>query len=265
MGIVVLLILFTVATFPILIIPILISGAVFFIWVTSQDKKLKARRKAEYELKWNAEAVFERRVKHALIYEGRKWTRNTSIEVGAKKFVGNSYVGIIKTVNGLELWHCIHAHEKAFRKSRKYSFQSNPSITAARSCAQKELTKNYAKYVELGKTKKTGIRHKRSRLENSFYEPIYDTLKTFNFCCAYCGISGLTKDSTHKDHVVPIHVGGENSSENMLPVCSNCNLAKGTKSVFQFLLELESKNGVLPPWILNSPTWQSFRYKKLDE
>lgn len=248
-------------SFPILIIPLVIIGLVALIWIYFQDKKEKAIRQAQYDLKWNADAVFERRLKLAQSYERRKWIKNVSVEVGAKKFVGNSYSGLIKTSTGLELWRCDHAHEKFRKKTRRYSFQPNPSIEAARDCAQKELTKNYSRYLDLGKNKKTGIRHKRSRLENSHYEPIYDTLRAFKYSCAYCGISGLDKESTHRDHVVPLHIGGENSSENMLPVCSTCNLSKGTKSVFQYLLEVETKNGVLPSWVRNSATWQEFRYR----
>jgi hypothetical protein len=48
----------------------------------------------------------------------------------------------------------------------------------------------------------------------------------------------------------------------MLPVCSECNLAKGAKSVFQFLIGIESRDGFLPPWVQDSPTWREFRYKE---
>ena len=258
-AILVLLALFLVGTFPILLIPLLFGGLAFVFWISYSDKKEKAFRKAQYDLKWNVEAVFERRLSYAKLFEGSTWTRNVSLEVGAKKFIGNSYSGIIKTVTGLEIWRCDHAHEKHRTKSGRFSFQVNPSIEDARKCAQKELTKNYARYLALAKTKKGGNRHKRSKMENVSDESIYDTLKAFSFQCAYCGLSGLTKENTHRDHVVPLHVGGRNTSENMLPVCAECNLAKGTKSVFQFLLEIEARNSSLPFWVLNSSTWQEFR------
>lgn len=247
--------------YPPIIVLYLIAGLIFWIWISNQDKKAKAIRKAEYDKKWNPEAVFERRLQYAIRFEGKDWTRKVTLEIGATQIIRNTYAGIIKTSTGKEVWRCQHGHSKnGPKKMSRYSI--DPSIKSARQCAQKELDKNYANLLSLAKNQKTGIRHKRSRMENEFYDPIHETLKSFNYECAYCGITGLTKESTHRDHVVPLHVGGGNSSVNMLPICAKCNLAKGTKSVFQFLLEIESRNQGLPYWVLNSPTWQEFRYRR---
>ena len=51
-------------------------------------------------------------------------------------------------------------------------------------------------------------------------------LKAYKGCCAYCGSksSNLTQD-----HIIPVARGGAYSVENIVPACSACNTAKGTK------------------------------------
>ena len=247
--------------YPPVIILYVIGGIGFWVWVVSEDRKSKKLQKDKYDKQWNPEAVFERRLQYAINFEGRTWEARTVLEVGAAKLLTNTYAGVIKTATGREVWRCQHGHSKQ-RTGTRGRYAIDPSIKAARQCAQKELDRNSLHHISIAKNSKGGIRHKRSRIENEFYEPIYDTLKSFRYQCAYCGMSGLTKETTHRDHVVPLHVGGGNRSSNMLPICSKCNLAKGTKSVFQYLLQLEGTQQTLPYWVLNSPTWQNFRYPK---
>jgi 5-methylcytosine-specific restriction endonuclease McrA len=245
--------------YPPVIFFYVICGIGFWIWVSSQDRKSIKFQKEKYDRQWNPEAVFERRLQYAMNFEGRTWEARTVLEVGAVKILSNTYAGVIKTSTGREVWRCQHGHSKQTTNTRT-RYAIDPSIKAARQCAQKELDKNSPHHISVAKKTKSGIRHKRSKMENEFFEPVYDTLKSFGYQCAYCGIAGLTKETTHRDHVVPLHVGGGNRSSNMLPICSKCNLAKGTMSVFQYLLQLEGTHHALPYWILNSPTWQDFRY-----
>ncbi len=245
--------------YPPVIIFYVIGGIGFWFWVVLEDKKSKRIQKERYDKQWNPEAVFERRLKYALNFEDRAWEARVVLEIGAVKLLSNTYAGVIKTATGREVWRCQHGHSKQL-KSARGRYAIDPSIKAARQCAQKELDRNSYHHMSSAKKLKGGVRHKRSRIENEFHEPIYDTLKSFGYQCAYCGRPGLTKETTHRDHVVPLHVGGGNRSSNMLPICSKCNLAKGTKSVFQFLLQLEGNQQTLPYWVLNSPTWQDFRY-----
>lgn len=48
----------------------------------------------------------------------------------------------------------------------------------------------------------------------------------FGGVCLSCGNSELTVD-----HVVPIHMGGRNSIENLQPLCRSCNSSKGTRTI----------------------------------
>lgn len=228
------------------------------------DRKQKEAKKKIYDARWSPSVVFERRMKYAKFFEDASWERSAEVVVAAKLVFDGAYCGVIKTSTGLELWRCEHGHRSKSNRSlgRRNHFTTNPSITMARRCAKKHLTANYTYYVSQGKNQRGGVKHKRPVIENSLYEPVYDTLKSFRFQCAYCGKPNLTKETTHRDHVVPLIVGGANSSINMLPVCSECNLSKGAKSVFQFLIGLESRDGCLPLWVQESPTWREFRYKE---
>ena len=51
--------------------------------------------------------------------------------------------------------------------------------------------------------------------------------------CFYCGIYVGT--DYHTDHVIPISKGGENTKENIVIACPECNLMKGVKTVSEFM------------------------------
>jgi 5-methylcytosine-specific restriction endonuclease McrA len=250
--------------YPPILIPVVLILIVYFILTAHFDKKQKLAKKKIYDSKWSPSIVFERRMQYAIAFEGRSWEKNVAVVVAAKHVINGAYCGIIKSSTGLELWRCAHGHKSKASKprGRRSRFATDPSIAMARRCADKQLSENYAYYSSQANKQSGGVRHKRQKLKNSSYEPIYDTLKCFKFQCAYCGRPNLTNETTHQDHVVPLNVGGANSSENMLPACNDCNLSKGTKSVFQFLIGIETRDGSLPPWIQESPTWRAFRYQE---
>lgn len=55
------------------------------------------------------------------------------------------------------------------------------------------------------------------------------TLAAFDSSCAYCG-----KEWQHRDHLIPIAMGGDYGKLNIVPACAKCNLDKGAKNPFQF-------------------------------
>jgi len=63
-------------------------------------------------------------------------------------------------------------------------------------------------------------------------EIIRNTLAT-NHPCPYCG-RGLGVDC-HADHIYPVSKGGLSTQENMIMVCTECNLKKGNLSLRKFL------------------------------
>lgn len=72
--------------------------------------------------------------------------------------------------------------------------------------------------------------YKRRRLSKDERRKI---LKKTNGHCAYCGC-GLKYNEMQIDHIVPLHIGGEDTESNMLPACKSCNHYKGGNSLETF-------------------------------
>lgn len=53
--------------------------------------------------------------------------------------------------------------------------------------------------------------------------------------CPYC-MKNIGK-TPHADHIYPLSKGGQETIENMIMVCSTCNLKKSNKSLYTFCIE----------------------------
>lgn len=62
--------------------------------------------------------------------------------------------------------------------------------------------------------------------------------------CAYCGCE-LDKKEMQADHVVPLHCGGADTVDNLLPACRSCNHYKGTSTLESFRKKVEAMPDVL--------------------
>lgn len=51
--------------------------------------------------------------------------------------------------------------------------------------------------------------------------------------CPYCGVE--LGDEADADHIYPVSRGGQSTVENMVLVCPDCNLAKGDKTLREFI------------------------------
>ena len=58
-------------------------------------------------------------------------------------------------------------------------------------------------------------------------ESIEAVFRSFDFRCAYCGMKG----ELHRDHVVPVALGGPHIIENIVPACRSCNASKADSDV----------------------------------
>lgn len=72
-----------------------------------------------------------------------------------------------------------------------------------------------------------------------------DTLKYFDYKCAYCGIEeSKCFDIYHKylaqEHIVALTKGGHFTKNNIIPVCPVCNSSKGNKSLDVFYNRCDS-------------------------
>lgn len=95
----------------------------------------------------------------------------------------------------------INAHIKTWKKKNKLKLRSYDSRRRAREC---------------------------SSLENHTDKDIDRILKQQSGKCANCRIP--TKNEYHVDHVMPLALGGDNSSKNIQILCPSCNLRKAAKS-----------------------------------
>lgn len=82
---------------------------------------------------------------------------------------------------------------------------------------------------------------KRRKLTKAERMEVY---KKTNGHCAYCGCR-INFGEMQAEHVVPLHCGGEDTMDNMLPACRSCNHYKGTSTVERFRKKVESMTGVL--------------------
>lgn len=71
---------------------------------------------------------------------------------------------------------------------------------------------------------------KRRRLSAKERKEVYDKC---NGHCAYCGTEIKFREM-QADHIQPLHMGGEDILENMLPACRSCNHYKTTFTLDKF-------------------------------
>jgi 5-methylcytosine-specific restriction endonuclease McrA len=62
----------------------------------------------------------------------------------------------------------------------------------------------------------------------------FQSQKRISQKCPYCG-TYLNKSEAHNDHIYPVAKGGQSSRENMVFVCSKCNLKKGKLTLHSFI------------------------------
>jgi len=90
-----------------------------------------------------------------------------------------------------------------------------------------------------------------------------------NYTCQYCG--RRTSDLT-LDHVIPRHMGGKHSWENVVTACRSCNQRKAGRTLAEAGMKLLRKPSAPPPplyLLLNSlsekkPIWRKYIPQKED-
>ena len=90
----------------------------------------------------------------------------------------------------------------------------------------------------------------RKRFRESIFE-------AWRWQCAYCD-KQLDKHSATIDHIVPKHKGGHSTRNNLILACSNCNRAKGSQNVFEYMSPAhqcysEQRVGKLKEWMEQKP------------
>jgi 5-methylcytosine-specific restriction endonuclease McrA len=70
-----------------------------------------------------------------------------------------------------------------------------------------------------------------------------EILRRDDYTCQYCGQRALTLTI---DHVIPRHMGGQHTWENLVTACSACNHHKGGRTIEQAQMKLR-RNPCVPP------------------
>ena len=91
--------------------------------------------------------------------------------------------------------------------------------------------------------------------------------KDWGWQCAYCDKQLSDRDATI-DHIIPKHKGGHSTRNNLACACTNCNRAKGSQHVFDYmgpanLNYSEQRVGKLKEWMEQKPC--SVRFTTTDQ
>ena len=63
-------------------------------------------------------------------------------------------------------------------------------------------------------------------------------LRRDNHTCYYCGIP----TATTVDHLTPVEQGGDDSFNNLVSACANCNYSKGNRTEQQYIKDRNKKH-----------------------
>lgn len=114
--------------------------------------------------------------------------------------------------------------KKEFRKCKlcdtKYNAKSYNQIFCSRICADRTKTTEYIA---------KNINNSNSQFIPKYIKLRFSVLNRDSFTCIYCGRSPSKDKSVvlHVDHKIPKSKGGEDSIDNLVTACAECNLGKG--------------------------------------
>lgn len=77
---------------------------------------------------------------------------------------------------------------------------------------------------------------------NDLYRNNIWKMRTGNYCW-YCGKEVASRDELTADHIFPRSKGGDNSQDNLVLVCKECNSSKGNRDVLEWYM----RDGYFPP------------------
>lgn len=111
------------------------------------------------------------------------------------------------------------------REARRRAYVANPRkyLDAYKAWRLANLERGRA-YVRVSNNKRRGA-------PGTFtFQEWFALLAAYDGCCAYCGGT----EHIEADHRTPIHRGGSNTIENILPACRRCNRRKHTMTEGEF-------------------------------
>lgn len=131
---------------------------------------------------------------------------------------------------------------------RRQHYLENPDSAIARTRAYRqvhpEYNREYAQaHPEIIRLKTAHRRARKKKAEGSYTVEEWELLKVqYKYSCLCCG----RKEPEIKltiDHIVPLTKGGDNTIDNLQPLCYSCNSAKRSK-VIDYRTKREANDGI---------------------
>ena len=106
-------------------------------------------------------------------------------------------------------------------------------------------SEDYKNYKE----EKVNISNKRTKLSKRVQTIVWENTfgKEYEGDCPCCDKNTIDVNTRHISHKKAIANGGSDNIENLIPLCSSCNLSMGTKDYHLFKRSLRSSN-TRTPW-----------------
>jgi 5-methylcytosine-specific restriction endonuclease McrA len=185
------------------------------------------------QLRWGREGYARNPEKN--LERGRRWRKENpdkALEISRRGYANNPLQRIANTIR----WR--RNHPEQYKQAEKARYQADPDKFRARSKAwrdsnlekSRETDKQWRKNNPDKVVAKTHRRNARKLQNGGSYTAAEwrHLCKQYNNRCLACGRSDV---KLTVDHVVPLHLGGSNSIENIQPLCGSCNSSKGTRAI----------------------------------
>ena len=168
-------------------------------------------------------------------YNKEYWQKNKDAMIErSKKYNKENRDRLIKQKND----YYYDNKEKLLQQKKEYYLKNQEKIKE-----QKRIQRQNPTLEQIEKERIRGrIRSaKRRQITGSHLsiKTIRNLLEQYKYKCYYCNtnINHKEKNSYHIDHYIPIAKGGTNDVENLVISCPTCNMSKGAKDPFVFMLK----------------------------
>jgi len=159
--------------------------------------------------------------------------RNVETKVGFKKcYICNDEKEDIYFVNGTS--RCKQCAREAYEKLKTDQPKFDLYLKARKQYALSSKGREAKRIASLKRKS-----NKRNTVHNYNQEMWLKTLQYFQNECAYCGGG----ENIQQDHIIPLNKKGDNTINNIIPACSNCNSHKQDRDMVEWYKETNYYNG----------------------
>lgn len=127
---------------------------------------------------------------------------------------------------------CCNAYQSKFRYDNKEAVSAERADYYRKN--RKKVLRRMQRWQQENPEKVRLLTQRRKSLRAGLFddgsitlESVEAVFRKFDNRCAYCGAKG----ELHRDHVVPVALGGPHIIENIVPACRSCNASKASSDV----------------------------------